>query len=977
MSTTRPRRLPPNAEPFSTEIYNIASSDSEDEDVANHSGIYKVEKILDSKTVRGKPRGKNQTLYKVRWKGYGPSDDTWEPIENVASTGHIDRFVRNQRQRRLSRKTPGAALIEYEDGERCLVDLTEETFRSFVDGDDESARGEDEGAVNDFRLIFDGAKIELLWPYINVYFTATIISWTPLQCSFKADDTMKHTEKALVRLDAAVAPIRNHKIKASTPMKSADESEIPIEVKICNEGPTTSSTTTTTTESKPSELTLDTTKKTSKQMNRKRKVTRIKASPSKSASRASSPKVKTSKMGGARKSLFGMKLNLKSPLAERSMAKHASYVPKNEPHKNVEQQVQNTEQQVQNMEQQLQDMDYFFPVGHELSMSNDKSKALLEMNMAIASAATPKTSMDEMSVSDDSTVVRNLLLGEEQDLVEGHSQDSTVDDFFLNSDDEDEEVAADLLSCESKKLGNDDSWLSSSEEENLSCTSKRQRADEMDYEGDQVTPKKAGKDFVKPNASRSKRKRNDGEPAVNCHDQEYNAKPISKKHHASKSNVCKRNDMEKGSSERRKPRKCVCVDKTANNDRDNVSNTKNNKINKKKSTNGRNSKNQTKRPVATQKQPRLQTQKEEFQVETIVDSIVDRHGATLYKVRWQGYGPDDDTWEPLHNVAQTGHVDRFVRRKRAETISDASPGAAIIEYEDGERALVDLREETFRFSLGDFVDSTNEESENDFRIVFPGAKLELFWPYADLYFNCRVISWTPLENSGQSLSLEDESCTSVQASPRPKDEKLKCVSMAKKNSNACSPKEKGTRPTLARTESGIAAASILQKIASSTYCPITSKDLDASNDQNKTAPTSSSSPPSSLTSEDKQVAFNVSAETETTPNQVPSRFSLQYSESMEKTACILQNFKGHAPSGAQDDEPSRDWNDTASTFSSEWGAAGESSPLPKVQVEVKQVSFEKSLSCPSDKKSNAFAGRRRDSIHVANILEQFKTGNNW
>ncbi|XP_033002170.1 M-phase phosphoprotein 8 isoform X2 [Lacerta agilis] len=44
----------------------------EDED-----DVYEVEKILDVKTEDGK------VLYKVRWKGYSPDDDTWEPEEHL------------------------------------------------------------------------------------------------------------------------------------------------------------------------------------------------------------------------------------------------------------------------------------------------------------------------------------------------------------------------------------------------------------------------------------------------------------------------------------------------------------------------------------------------------------------------------------------------------------------------------------------------------------------------------------------------------------------------------------------------------------------------------------------------------------------------------------------------------------------------------------------------------------------------------
>ncbi|XP_061484591.1 M-phase phosphoprotein 8 isoform X2 [Rhineura floridana] len=47
--------------------------DSEDDE----DDVYEVEKILDVKTEDGK------ILYKVRWKGYSPDDDTWEPEEHL------------------------------------------------------------------------------------------------------------------------------------------------------------------------------------------------------------------------------------------------------------------------------------------------------------------------------------------------------------------------------------------------------------------------------------------------------------------------------------------------------------------------------------------------------------------------------------------------------------------------------------------------------------------------------------------------------------------------------------------------------------------------------------------------------------------------------------------------------------------------------------------------------------------------------
>lgn len=45
--------------------------------VKERQTLYVVKRILDKKEERGKP------LYLVRWRGYGPKDDTWEPEEHL------------------------------------------------------------------------------------------------------------------------------------------------------------------------------------------------------------------------------------------------------------------------------------------------------------------------------------------------------------------------------------------------------------------------------------------------------------------------------------------------------------------------------------------------------------------------------------------------------------------------------------------------------------------------------------------------------------------------------------------------------------------------------------------------------------------------------------------------------------------------------------------------------------------------------
>ena len=56
----------------------------------------------------------------------------------------------------------------------------------------------------------------------------------------------------------------------------------------------------------------------------------------------------------------------------------------------------------------------------------------------------------------------------------------------------------------------------------------------------------------------------------------------------------------------------------------------------------------------------------EFFIDTVVSHKVNRDkrhadakvGDTLYRVRWVGYGPKDDTWEPLPNLT-CSHVIRY------------------------------------------------------------------------------------------------------------------------------------------------------------------------------------------------------------------------------------------------------------------------------------------------------------------------------
>lgn len=47
---------------------------------------YEVEEILDSRIFR------RQLQYLVRWKGYGPGDNSWEPAKNITADEIISEF---------------------------------------------------------------------------------------------------------------------------------------------------------------------------------------------------------------------------------------------------------------------------------------------------------------------------------------------------------------------------------------------------------------------------------------------------------------------------------------------------------------------------------------------------------------------------------------------------------------------------------------------------------------------------------------------------------------------------------------------------------------------------------------------------------------------------------------------------------------------------------------------------------------------
>ena len=94
------------------------------------------------------------------------------------------------------------AVIEYDDGEQEMVDMTIETFRPYRDDEDDdndndivgvNGRGRKtrqkkmiqvmekvDPTINDYTLLTPGNNIEILWKHANMYFPCKVISWTSL-----------------------------------------------------------------------------------------------------------------------------------------------------------------------------------------------------------------------------------------------------------------------------------------------------------------------------------------------------------------------------------------------------------------------------------------------------------------------------------------------------------------------------------------------------------------------------------------------------------------------------------------------------------------------------------------------------------------------------------------------------------------------------------------------------------------------------
>lgn len=70
------------------------------------NGLYTIKKIVDHRVDK-----KTGTItYRTRWVNYTSKDDTFEPLSNnIASTGHVDRYIRSLQSKTLSKTLPNVA----------------------------------------------------------------------------------------------------------------------------------------------------------------------------------------------------------------------------------------------------------------------------------------------------------------------------------------------------------------------------------------------------------------------------------------------------------------------------------------------------------------------------------------------------------------------------------------------------------------------------------------------------------------------------------------------------------------------------------------------------------------------------------------------------------------------------------------------------------------------------------------------------
>ena len=124
-------------------------------DKAANQDLYNVQDIIAERQEKGVPK------YLVRWEGFGPEDDTWEPIEHLAGAEeYIARFVeeRNAAAKRSEEEHAAKRAKRHE----CAEQQSSQPADNDVPGGSRSKSGEPETIKRKTSWVWQAFTISLL-----------------------------------------------------------------------------------------------------------------------------------------------------------------------------------------------------------------------------------------------------------------------------------------------------------------------------------------------------------------------------------------------------------------------------------------------------------------------------------------------------------------------------------------------------------------------------------------------------------------------------------------------------------------------------------------------------------------------------------------------------------------------------------------------------------------------------------------------